>query len=72
MKMVETEGFPPQLFILHYSLFIIGFIGTINPNLKVPIVDAREAERQAVIINFTRRTLSGRQHGVKVPEGETT
>ena len=25
MKMVETEGFRPQLFILHYSFFIIHY-----------------------------------------------
>ena len=33
--MEKSEGFQPKLFIIHYSSFIIGFIGTINPNLQI-------------------------------------
>ena len=39
-KMRETEGFLPQLFILHYSSFIIHYWvyrKPINPNLKATL-----------------------------------
>jgi hypothetical protein len=71
--MRETEGFLPQLFILHYSLFIIGFVAPTNTNLKhSPIADppCYKSPPQCPLKELTERTaVSGLREYIDRFEG---